>query len=68
MTRTALVMSMVDAQTLMEHFVDLDVNVATRRQGRYPALCGAELLAASIATEGRDHCRKCIRRQVDRCS
>lgn len=65
---TILVQTMVDAQTLIEHLIALDGIAETRRQGRYTALCGVEVLAASMTTEERSHCRKCIRRQVDRCT
>ena len=68
MTATVLVISMVDAQTLTEHLIDLDTVTAVRHQGRYIALCGTEVLAASMTTEERDFCRDCIRCQVDRCT
>ncbi|MGH3937132.1 MAG: hypothetical protein ACRDTG_00625 [Pseudonocardiaceae bacterium] len=68
MTDTVLVQTMVDAQTLTEHLIDLDRITASRHQGRYIALCGIGVLAASMTTEERDFCRKCIRRQVDRCT
>ncbi|MGH3937803.1 MAG: hypothetical protein ACRDTG_04085 [Pseudonocardiaceae bacterium] len=63
-----LVQTMVDATTLIEHLVDFDTITAARSRGIYTALCSVELLAASMTTEERGHCRKCIRRQVDRCT
>lgn len=65
---TILVQTMVDAQTLIEHLIALEDIAETRWQGRYTALCGAEVLAASMTTEERSHCRKCLRRQVARCT
>jgi len=67
-TRAILVQTMVDAQTLTEHLIDLDIIVADRSRGRYTALCGAEVLAASMATQEERFCEECIRRQVDRCA
>ncbi|MGQ0776520.1 MAG: hypothetical protein ACT4NY_19190 [Pseudonocardiales bacterium] len=63
-----LVQTMVDAQTLTEHLIALDGIAEARQQGRYTALCGVEVLAASMTTEERGYCRKCIRRQVARCT
>ena len=68
MTGSILVQSMVDAVTLTEHLIDLDAITAARSRGRYAALCGAEVLAASMTTEERDFCRNCMRWQVDRCT
>ncbi|MGQ0773633.1 MAG: hypothetical protein ACT4NY_04300 [Pseudonocardiales bacterium] len=68
MTSAFLAQTMVDARTLTEHPVDLDTITAVRHQGRYTALCGTEVLAASMTTEERGHCRKCFPRQVDRCT
>jgi len=67
-TRAILVQTMVDARTLTEHLIDLDVITAARSCGRYTALCGVEVLAASMTTEERHFCRVCIRRQVARCT
>lgn len=68
MTSTVLVQTMVDARTLTEHLIDLDTIAAARHEGRYTALCGTEVLAASMTTKERGFCRKCLRRQVDRCT
>ena len=67
-TRAILVQTMVDAQTLTEHLIDLDVIAASRSRGSYLALCGVEVLAASMTTEESRFCQDCIRRQVDRCA
>ncbi|MGQ0774533.1 MAG: hypothetical protein ACT4NY_08970 [Pseudonocardiales bacterium] len=66
-TKAILVQTMVDAQTLTEHLIDLDVIAASRSRGSYLALCGVEVLAASMTTEESRFCQDCIRRQVDRC-
>ena len=57
-TKTVLVQTMVDAQTLIEHLIDLDTLAAARSRGRYSALCGIEVLAASMTTEENHFCRK----------
>ncbi|MGQ0777150.1 MAG: hypothetical protein ACT4NY_22505 [Pseudonocardiales bacterium] len=68
MSSAVLAQSMFDSRTLIEHLIDLDVMTAARSRGCYIALCGADVLAASMATEERDFCRPCLRRQVDRCT
>ncbi|MGQ0775055.1 MAG: hypothetical protein ACT4NY_11665 [Pseudonocardiales bacterium] len=68
MTGSVLVQSMVDAVTLTEHLIDLDAMTTARSRGRYTALCGAEVLAASMTTKERDFCQDCMRLQVDRCT
>lgn len=68
MTGTVLVQTMVDARTLIEHLIDLDGIAECRHQGTYFALCGVEVLAASMTTEERGFCRECLRKQVDRCT
>lgn len=67
-TASVLVQSMVDAVTFTEHLIDLGTITAARSHGRYPALCGTEVLAASMTTQERGFCRVCMRRQVDRCT
>lgn len=59
---------MVDARTLTEHLIDLDVIAVARSRGRYPALCGTDVLPASMTAKERGFCRDCLRRQVDRCT
>lgn len=68
MTSSVLAQSMVDARTLIEHLIDLDGIAKSRHQGRYSALCGIEVLAASMTTKESGFCRECIRKQVDRCT
>lgn len=68
MTSAALAQTMVDSSTLTEHLIDLDIITAARQHGRYIALCGAEVLAASMSTEERGYCQDCLRRQVGRCT
>ncbi|MGH3930271.1 MAG: hypothetical protein ACRDTF_09885 [Pseudonocardiaceae bacterium] len=65
--RAILVQTMVDTRTLTEHLIDLDTLAASRSNGSYLALCGIEVLAASMTTEEQRFCQACIRRQVDRC-
>jgi valyl-tRNA synthetase len=51
----------IDACTRVEHLVSDDVVAAHCHAGRYPTLCGLELLAASMAEPGRGRCTKCAR-------
>jgi hypothetical protein len=51
-------MGMVDGATRVEHLM-VDPSVEHRHAGRYLALCGAEVLAASLAEPGRARCRPC---------
>jgi len=67
-TRAILVQTMVDARTLTEHLIDLDTIAVSRFRGSYLALCGVEVLAASMATQEERFCEECIRRQVARCA
>ncbi|MGH3914036.1 MAG: hypothetical protein ACRDTC_11620 [Pseudonocardiaceae bacterium] len=67
-TKAILVQTMVDAGTLIEHLIDLDTITTARSRGCYPALCGVDVLAASMTTKERGFCRECLRRQVDRCT
>lgn len=54
--------SVVDGQTRMSHLVTGEAVSRYRRFGRYPALCQAEVLAASLTTEPVDECQECRRR------
>ena len=58
-TRAALVLSVVDTCTGMLHRVRLETAALHRRSGRYPALCGVEVAAASLTTPAADDCREC---------
>ncbi|MGH3940761.1 MAG: hypothetical protein ACRDTG_19415 [Pseudonocardiaceae bacterium] len=53
MTSAALVLSMVDTHTGESHLVPVEAVALHRRLGRYPALCGTEVPAASL-----DHIRR----------
>jgi hypothetical protein len=52
---------LVDARTLTAHFLTLDALASGRLpKGRYIALCGQDVLPASLAEPGRGRCRLCI--------
>jgi hypothetical protein len=50
-----------DARTRVEHLVRDETLVAQRHAGRFLAICGAEVLAASLTDRGRARCRECAR-------
>jgi hypothetical protein len=50
---------LVDARTRVAHQVSPDVLLAGRARGEYEALCGAQLLAASLTDPGRGRCESC---------
>lgn len=60
--RAALVLSVVDTCTGTQHQVPIESAALHRRSGRYPALCGIEVPAASLTTPATDHCRNCAAR------
>ena len=49
-----------DARTHVEHLVTDESLAAHRHTGRYPALCGTEVLAASLTDPGRGRCPGCV--------
>jgi hypothetical protein len=49
-------LGITDAQTHVEHFM-IDATVEHRHAGRYLALYGVEVLAASLVEQGRSRCR-----------
>jgi hypothetical protein len=51
----------VDAQTRITHRVASDELLAGRIAGTYEALCGAQLLSASLTDPGRARCAECAR-------
>jgi hypothetical protein len=52
--------AMVDATTGTEHRVtDESVAAGRRAGGRYVAVCGAQVLAASLTMPERDQCQSC---------
>lgn len=59
MSGPALVLSMVETETRTAHLVGIDVVPLRRRSGVYPALCGAEVRSASLATSATGRCAKC---------
>ena len=48
-----------DARTRIEHLMTDASAMAHRQAGRYLALCGAEVLAASLAERERGQCQPC---------
>jgi hypothetical protein len=52
---------LVDARTLTARFLTMDALAAGRLpKGRYIALCGHDVLPASLAEPGRGRCLLCI--------
>lgn len=62
MTGAALVLSVVDSRTRVMHLVAVETAALHRRSGRYPSLCDAEVISASMMTEPDRDCRKCLSR------
>jgi hypothetical protein len=52
---------MVDAETSVEHLITDESAVAHRHAGRYLAVCGAQVLAASLTAPQRSRCPVCTR-------
>lgn len=59
MSGFALVLAVVDPTTGKSHLVALESVPLYRKSGRYPALCGAVVLANSITANGDRECREC---------
>ena len=55
-------MSMVDARSGVGHLVAVETAAVHRRAGRYPALCGMEVIIASMLAEPEGQCRDCQHR------
>jgi hypothetical protein len=51
-------MGIVDARTWVEHLMT-DPSAEHRHAGRYLALCGSVVLAASLTEPGRERCQLC---------
>jgi hypothetical protein len=66
MTGAALVLSVVDTQTGMQHLVAIETAALHRRSGRYPALCGTDVITASLTTTPAGNCRDCDTRAQPR--
>jgi hypothetical protein len=60
--RPPLALSMVDTRTGTQHRVAVDIAAAHRNSGCYPALCGAEVLSASLTTPPTGKCQECADR------
>ncbi len=59
-TMTLRPIAMTDAMTGTAHLVTDESVVAGRRAGgRYDAVCGAQVLAASLTMPERDQCQSC---------
>lgn len=54
-----LVLSVVDTCTGEQHLVAVETAALHHRTGRYPALCGAVVAAASLTTPPSRHCLNC---------
>jgi hypothetical protein len=59
MSGPVLVLTMVEAKTETAHLVGIEVASRHRIKGVYPALCGAEVHAASLTSLARRRCAKC---------
>ena len=59
MTGAALVLSVVDGRTGVLHLVAVEAAALHRRSGRYPALCGADVVSASLTTAPAQECQDC---------
>ena len=51
----------IDARTHMEQLVSDESAMAHLHRGRYLALCGVTVLAASLTDPGRGRCQECTR-------
>lgn len=61
MSGAALVVSVVDTCTGEQHLVRVEALALHRRSGRYPALCGTVVPAASLKTPPSRHCPNCAK-------
>lgn len=61
-----VVVVMTDANTRDAHLITDQAFAAGRHSGRYHAICGADVLAASLTTAERGHCEGCAREQPAR--
>lgn len=59
--RHRITIPLVDAHTLMAHYLTDEAFAAGRlAAGRYVALCGRDVLPASLTVAEVDHCRRCV--------
>lgn len=61
-TGAALVLSMVDGRTGVQHLVAVETAALHRRSGRYPALCDTVVVPASLTTPPARDCQQCLTR------
>lgn len=66
MTAAAPVLSLVDTCTGELHLVPVEMVALHRRSGRYPALCGTEVPAASLTTPPARRCLDCAQQAQER--
>jgi hypothetical protein len=57
----ARVLSVVDGRTKVSHLVASETAPLHRHSGRYPALCGENVITASLTTEPDQDCKECQR-------
>lgn len=58
-TRAPRHIGIVDSRTHIQHPMTHEIAAAHRHSDRYLALCGAQVLAASLTTPERRRCRLC---------
>lgn len=60
-TRRRRCLPLVDAHTLMAHYLTDEAFAAGRlAAGRYVALCGRDVLPASLTVAEVEYCRRCV--------
>jgi hypothetical protein len=59
-TKKVPVFAMTDARTRCAHFVTPEDAAAGRAVGRYVAICGRAVLAASLTTPETSYCSSCV--------
>jgi len=62
MTGAALVLSLVDTNTQQLHLVAVEAVPLRQRSGRYPALCGVDVVTANPRTAPARNCQDCVTR------
>ena len=66
MSAPALVLFTVTGTDGVAHLIAEDAMAAGRRAGRYLAVCGAQVLAASLTSPEHGRCRSCRRWRAGR--
>lgn len=59
-TETVPVFAMTDARTHCAHFVTEEDAAAGQAIGRYVAICGRTVIAASLTTPETSYCSSCV--------